>query len=95
MAQVFWNQINNQLPEIGEYLSGSLNVSGSFSTSGSLTINLDGVDDVFRIKVEGKEKIKVNKEGVMQFISQSITPTAVAGGLFYSASNDYYFGYSN
>ena len=95
MAQVFWNQINNQLPEIGEYLSGSLNVSGSFSTSGSLTINLNGVDDVFRIKVEGKEKIKVNKEGVMQFISQSITPTAVAGGLFYSASNDYYFGYSN
>ena len=55
MAQVFWNQINNQLPEIGEYLSGSLNVSGSFSTSGSLTINLDGVDDVFKIKVEGKE----------------------------------------
>jgi|TARA_B110000908_G_scaffold84508_1_gene100927 hypothetical protein len=95
MAQVFWNQINNQLPEIGEYLSGSLNVSGSFSTSGSLTINLDGVDDVFKIKVEGKEKIKVNKEGIMQFISQSITPTAVAGGLFYSASNDYYFGYSN
>jgi|TARA_R110000737_G_scaffold175540_1_gene200760 hypothetical protein len=95
MAQVFWNQINNQLPEIGEYLSGSLNVSGSFSTSGSLTINLDGVDDVFKIKVEGKEKIKVNREGVMQFISQSITPTAVAGGLFYSASNDYYFGYSN
>ena len=95
MAQVFWNQINNQLPEIGEYLSGSLNVSGSFSTSGSLTINLNGVDDVFKIKVEGIEKIKVNKEGVMQFISQSITPTAVAGGLFYSASNDYYFGYSN
>jgi len=31
----------------------------------------------------------------MQFTSQSITPSAVAGGLFYSASNDYYFGYSN
>ena len=57
MAQVFWNQINNQLPEIGEYLSGSLNVSGSFSTSGSLTINLDGVDDIFSIKVEGKEQL--------------------------------------
>jgi len=95
MAQVFWNQINNQLPEIGEYLSGSLNVSGSFSTSGSLTINLDGVDDIFSIKVEGREQIKVNKEGIMQFTSQSITPSAVAGGLFYSASNDYYFGYSN
>ena len=95
MAQVFWNQINNQLPEIGEYLSGSLNVSGSFSTSGSLTIDLNGVDDVFSIKVEGKEQLKVNKEGTIQFTSQSVTPSAVAGGLFYSASNDYYFGYSN
>jgi len=95
MAQVFWNQINNQLPEIGEYLSGSLNVSGSFSTSGSLTIDLNGVDDVFSIKVEGKEQLKVNKEGIIQFTSQSTTPSAVAGGLFYSASNDYYFGYSN
>jgi hypothetical protein len=95
MAQVFWNQINNQLPEIGEYLSGSLNVSGSFSASGSLTIDLDGVDDIFSIKVEGKEQLKVNKEGIMQFTSQSITPSAIAGGLFYSASNDYYFGYSN
>ena len=95
MAQVFWNQINNILPEIGEYLTGSLNVSGSFSTSGSLTIDLDGVEDVFSIKVEGEEKVKVNKEGVTQFISQSDTPTPVAGGLFYSASNDYYFGYSN
>ena len=95
MAQVFWNQINNILPEIGEYLTGSLNVSGSFSTSGSLTIDLDGVDDVFSIKVEGEEKVKVNKEGITQFISQSKTPTPVAGGLFYSASNDYYLGYSN
>ena len=95
MAQVFWNQINNILPEIGEYLTGSLNVSGSFSTSGSLTIDLDGVDDVFSIRVEGEEKVRVNKEGVTQLISQSVTPTAVEGGLFYSASNDYYFGYSN
>ena len=56
MAQVFWNQINNILPEIGEYLTGSLNVSGSFSTSGSLTLDLNGVDDVFSIRVEGEEK---------------------------------------
>ena len=62
---------------------------------GAHRIDLNGVDDVFSIKVEGKEQLKVNKEGIIQFTSQSVTPSAVAGGLFYSASNDYYFGYSN
>lgn len=95
MAQVFWNQISNQLPEIGEYLTGSLNVSGSFSTTGSIYLDLDGVEDVFSINVNGEEKIKVNSEGTLQLKPQTSTPTAIEGGLFYSASNDYYLGYTN
>jgi hypothetical protein len=94
MAQVFWEQIRNELPGIGEFLTGSLNVSGSFSTSGSLSIDLDGVNDIFSISVDGQEKIKVNTEGTLQLISQSITPTAVVGGMFYSSSNDYFLGFS-
>lgn len=94
MAQVFWEQIRNELPGVGEFLTGSLNVSGSFSTSGSLTIDLDGVEDIFSISVNGEEKLKVNTEGVLQLSSQSLTPTAVAGGLFYSSSNNYYLGFS-
>ena len=95
MAQIFWEQIRNELPGVGEFLTGSLSVSGSFATTGSLSIDLDGVDDIFSISVTGEEKIKVNTEGTLQLVSQSITPTAVAGGIFYSSNNDFYFGFSN
>ena len=95
MAQIFWEQIKNELPELGEYLTGSLNVTGSFGTTGSVFIELDGVEDVFNIKVDGEEKIKVNNQGILQFTSQSVTPTAVEGGLFYSSSNEYYLGFNN
>jgi hypothetical protein len=93
MAQIFWEQIRKELPGVGEFLTGSLNVSGSFSTSGPITIDLDGVDDIFSISVGGQEKLKVNTEGVLQLTSQSSTPAAVGGGIFYSSSNDYYFGF--
>jgi len=93
MAQIFWEQIRNELPGVGEFLTGSLNVSGSFSTSGSLTIDLNGVEDIFSVAVNGEEKLKVNTEGILQLSSQSLTPTAVAGGLFYSSSNSYYLGF--
>jgi len=95
MAQIFWEQIRNQLPALGEYLTGSLNVSGSFGTTGSIYIELDGVEDFFSITVAGEEKLKVNTEGVLQLVSQSTTPTAVEGGIFYSSSNDFYFGFYN
>ena len=95
MAQIFWEQIRNELPGVGEFLTGSLNVSGSFSTSGSLSIDLDGVNDIFSISVDGQEKVKVNTEGTLQLASQSSTPTAVAGGLFYSSSNDYFLGFNS
>lgn len=94
MAQIFWEQIRNELPGVGEFLTGSLNVSGSFSTSGSLSIDLNGVNDIFSISVDGQEKVKVNTEGTLQLTSQSSTPTAVAGGLFYSSSNDYFLGFN-
>lgn len=95
MAQIFWEQIKNELPALGEYLTGSLNVSGSFGTTGSIYIELDGVEDFFSITVAGEEKLRVNTEGVLQLSSQATTPTAVAGGIFYSSSNDYYFGFNS
>ena len=95
MAQIFWEQIRNELPGAGEFLTGSLNVSGSFSTSGSLTVDLDGVEDIFSISVAGEEKVKINSEGVTQLISQSSTPTAVQGGIYYSSDDNFYFGFNN
>lgn len=95
MAQTFWEQIRNELPSAGEFLTGSLNVSGSFSTSGSLEIHLDGVDDIFSVNVNGQQKVKVGQQGVLQYVSQSTTPTPIEGGIFYSSSNDYFFGFSS
>lgn len=95
MAQIFWEQIRNELPGVGEFLTGSLNVSGSFSTSGSVSINLDGVDDIFSVSSGGEEKVKINSQGVTQFISQSSAPTAVEGGIYYSSDDDFYFGFYN
>ena len=77
MAQIFWEQIRNELPGVGEFLTGSLSVSGSFATTGSLSIDLNGVDDIFNISVAGEEKVKVNSEGIVQLISQSSEPTAI------------------
>ena len=94
MAKISLKQISDELPSLGKYLTGSLNVSGSFGTSGSLFLNLDGVGDVFNIKVDGKEKLKVNSEGILQFTSQSISPTATQGAMFYSSSNEFYLGFS-
>ena len=93
MAQIFWEQIRNELPGVGEFLTGSLSVSGSFATTGSLSIDLDGVNDIFSISVAGEEKLKVNNQGTLQLISQSITPPSVAGGMFYSSSNEFYLGF--
>jgi hypothetical protein len=93
MAQIFWEQIRNELPGVGEFLTGSLNVSGSFATTGSLAIDLDGVNDIFSISVAGEEKLKVNNQGTLQLLPQSITPPSVAGGMFYSSSNEFYLGF--
>lgn len=95
MAQIFWEQIRNELPGVGEFLTGSLNVSGSFSTSGSLSIDLNGIDDIFSISIQGESKLQVNAEGTLQLTSQSLTPSPVVGGIFYSSSNEFYFGFNN
>lgn len=95
MAQVFWEQIRNELPGVGEFLTGSLTISGSLKTTGSFHLELEGIEDLFTIAVNGEEKVKVNSEGTLQLISQSSTPTAIPGGIFYSSSNDYFFGFNN
>lgn len=95
MAQIFWEQIRNELPAAGEFLTGSLNVSGSFGVTGSLSIDLDGINDEFIISVIGDEKVKVNKEGVLQLLPYNTPPTPIQGGVFYSGSDSYYLGFIN
>jgi len=74
------------------YLSGS---SGTFLFSGSyIEINsVTSSTDFFIIKDNGQQVFKVNKQGVVEFKEIFNTPTVVTGGLFYSASDDWYLYY--
>jgi len=80
-------------------ITGSVNITGSltlqnsdFDLTGSLHLDFDGVTKYFQIDVNGEEKIKVNEEGIMQFFSQSVTPTAVEGGIYYGNDYNLYLG---
>jgi len=74
-------------------ITGSLTLQNSdFDLTGSLHLNFDGVTKYFQIDVNGEEKIKVNEEGIMQFFSQSVTPTAVEGGIYYGSDYNLYLG---
>lgn len=73
-----------------------LHVTGTlFSTtlsSSQVQISGDSVNDLFLVKLEGENKLVINAEGVTVLGQFNITPNAVAGGLFYSASNDFFLG---
>ena len=163
MAQIFWEQIRNQLPSGGEYLTGSLTVSGSFGATGSiyyngvlledligagantsttygtetvggtigiatssahfvdavvksglfrqtgsvwattnyleitgsLAIDVTGSGKEFSILKDGEEKFKLTQDGVIQFVSQSSSPSAIAGGMYYDQTDEFYLGFQN
>lgn len=132
MANVFWEQIKDGLPNAGKYLTGSLGVTGSVSIegtlfidgtdildlisggseifaptgsywsttndlqiTGSLYIDLDDSTKEFIISVSGSDKVKVNNQGVFQLVSQSTTPIAVPGGIYYNSTDEFYFGFNS
>jgi len=81
------NQVN-----IPFYLSGS---TGTFLFSGSY-IELNSTTsstDFFIIKDNEQQVFKVNQQGVVEHKEILNTPTVVTGGLFYSASDDWYLYY--
>jgi hypothetical protein len=74
-------------------LSGS---NGSFLFSGSyVEINsATSSTDFFIIKQNGEQVFKVNQEGVVEHKMLNNTPLIVTGGIFYSASDDWYLYYN-
>jgi len=85
------------LSQIGS--SGIFSRTGSFynttnnvGITGSLSVDLNGSSDTFDISVQGESSVKVNEEGILQLKRFTNTPTAVTGAIFYSASNEFYFG---
>lgn len=80
-------------------ITGSVGITGSLTlqnsdldVSGSFNLSLDGISKYFSIDVNGDEKVRVNSEGVFQLISQSSTPTAVEGGIYYGNDYNLYLG---
>jgi hypothetical protein len=63
--------------------TGLTQISGSFQITSSVS------DDVFIIKSGDTDLFKVQNNGVVVFASQSSLPTAVEGGMVYSASAFY------
>ena len=67
--------------------TGSADISGSAS-----------VDGIFLVKLNNgngdPNKFQVNSEGTVVLGKLDTTPTAVSGGMFYSASNEFYLGFS-
>lgn len=77
--------------QTGSYWNTTRNVG----ITGSFELNLDGAQNYFAVSVGGQEKVRVNNQGTLQLVSQSVTPTAIAGGIFYSSSDAFYFGFEN
>lgn len=57
--------------------------------SAQALLQISGSGNLLLIKNESNNGIKVNNEGVLQFLSQSSTPNAIGGGIYYSGSNFY------
>ena len=74
-------------------LSGS---KGTFLFSGSyIEINsVTSSTDFFIIKNNGEQVFKINQQGVVEHKMLINTPTVVTGGIFYSASDDWYLYYN-
>ena len=54
--------------------------------SAQALLQISGSSDLLLIKNGSDNGIKVNSEGVLQFLSQSSTPTVIGGGMYYSGS---------
>lgn len=61
-------------------------------TTGSITASVDVGTNLFLIRSASIEIFKVQSDKVVVLASSSTTPTPVEGGIFYSASGDFFFG---
>lgn len=79
MAQIFWEQIKNELPVDGEFLTGSLFLSGSLDVSGSIVYNGKLLEQIFNEQTLLSLESTTDPEFGTDFIDDHIT---VATGSF-------------
>ena len=77
--------------------SGIFNATGStYSTTndlqitGSLELQYTGTEKAFSISSGSTELISVNHQGVLIFVSQSVTPNEVEGGMYRDSNGEFH-----
>ncbi len=60
--------------------------------TGSLSLRFDGSGDKFTVNVDGTDTVEINTEGTVVYKPLSASPSPVDGGLFFSASGEFYVG---
>jgi len=61
-------------------------------TTGSVTASVGLDSSTFTVQSASIDMIKVQSDKVLVLASSSITPSVIAGGIFFSASGDFFFG---
>lgn len=92
---VMYDAVSNALFVTASVPSGT--VITNLITTGSITASVQigpaaTIPYFFLIQSGSTEMLKINAERVVVLESRTDTPTAVTGGLFYSASGDFFFG---
>ena len=67
--------------------TGSADISGSASVNGIFLVKLNNGNG-------DPNKFQVNNEGTVVLGKLNNTPTAISGGIFYSSSNEFFFGFA-
>lgn len=90
-AITFISQTDSEGSGAGFPFTGSAQITGSLSVTGSSTFKLNQgqTTDFFLIKSSSFNPLKVNSDGVVTFGGFNDLPIAVEGGVAYSASNFY------
>lgn len=88
-GEIVGNEID---PAIFAKTGSFVATSNDTQITGSLALRLDGVEDTFKVNVNGDDKLEINTEGTVIYKPLTTAPTYVSGGLFFSASGDFYVG---
>ena len=83
---------SNTISSSNIYVTESKVSINTTSSNAALTINSTGSENVLEAHVQNNLHLYMNNEGVLILIPFDVAPTAVSGGIFYSASNEYFLG---
>lgn len=86
---------NNSISSSNIYVTESRVAINTTTTNAALTVNTTASNvNVFEAQITGSTYFTINEEGVVVLNPFNNPPTAVSGGLFYSSSGEYFFGFS-